>query len=57
LAILDYGIGKKDDSRKDAKDAKYRQNYKFEIRSSKQIQMIKKQKIPNNLVLDFGFWI
>jgi len=37
-----------------------RKNSKLEIRNPKQIQMIKKQKIPNKLVsgfrfLDFGF--
>ncbi len=32
-------------------------NSKLEFRNSKQIQMIKKQKIPNNFVLDFDFWI
>ncbi len=32
-------------------------NSKLEIRNSKQIQMIKKRKIPNNLVLDFDFEI
>jgi hypothetical protein len=30
---------------------------KFETRNSKQIQMIKKHKIPNRLVSDFDFWI
>jgi len=30
---------------------------KPKIRNSKQIQMIKKQKIPNQLVSDFSFWI
>jgi hypothetical protein len=30
---------------------------KLEIRNSKQIQMIKKQKIPNQLISDFDFWI
>jgi hypothetical protein len=28
---------------------------KLEIRNSKQIQMMKKHKIPNKLVLDLGF--
>ncbi len=32
-------------------------NSKLEIRNSKQIQIIKKHKIPNNLVLDLDFWI
>ncbi len=32
-------------------------NSKLEIRNSKQIQMIKKHKIPENFVLDFDFWI
>jgi len=46
-------------SREDAKHAKYKKikNSKLEIRNSKQIQMIKKQKIPNNFVLNFDFWI
>jgi len=30
-------------------------NSKLKIRNSKQIQMIKKQNIPNNLVLKFDF--
>jgi hypothetical protein len=30
-------------------------NSKLEIRNSKQIQMIKSNKIPNRLVSDFGF--
>ena len=30
---------------------------KLEIRNSKQIQMIKKHKIPNRLVSAFDFWI
>jgi len=34
-----------------------RKNSKLEIRNSKQIQMIKKHKIPNKLVTDFDFWI
>jgi len=32
-------------------------NSKLEFRNSKQIQMIKKHKIPANFVLDFDFWI
>jgi len=32
-------------------------NSKLEIRNSKQIQMIKKQKIPNKLISDFNFLI
>ena len=42
----------KDDPRKGAKDAKYNLNYKFEIRNSKQFQMIKNTKSQTN-----SFWI
>jgi hypothetical protein len=51
-----YGI-EKDSSRKDAKGAKTKPNTKLEIRNSKQIQMVKKQKISNTLISDFYFWI
>jgi hypothetical protein len=46
------------DTRKGAKGAKGmtgQKNSKLEIRNSKQIQMIKKHKISNKLVLDFDF--
>jgi len=56
---LKFGLfnQEKDDSRKDAKHAKYNQNYKFEIRISKQIQIIKKDKIVNKFVSGFDFEI
>jgi len=37
------------------KDAKYKRNYKFEIRNSKQIQMAEKHKIQNILDSDSAF--
>jgi len=43
--------------RKGAKGMKSQKNSKLEIRSSKQIQIIKKHKISNKLVSDFNFWI
>ena len=43
------------DSCENAKGMKSRKNSKLEIRNSKQIQMIKKYKISNNLVSDFRF--
>jgi hypothetical protein len=44
--------------RRDADDAKnFRETEsKFEARNPKQIQMIKKLNVPNNLGADSGFW-
>jgi hypothetical protein len=44
-------------SRKGAKGMRSQKNSKLETRNAKQIQMIKKQKIPNQLVSDFSFCI
>ncbi len=56
---VDYGIAKKMTRAKTQSTPSISEikNSKLEIRNSKQIQMIKKRKIPNNLVLDFDFEI
>ena len=38
---------------KTAKDAKLKQNYKFETRNPKQFSMITNHKVPNKPVSDF----
>jgi hypothetical protein len=45
------------DSHKDVKGVKSEKRLETEIRNSKQIQMIKKQKFPNKLISDFDLRI